>query len=186
MRRGWTLGLAATCLALLLPTAARAAGVQPNPHDYGNQTVGTSSQATSFTLGTSTSVCTMRDMMGICTQVATNSVDTSALGGGPGSNTTAGDFPTHNINCPYPTLMSLPIEGSFAVCQFEVSFAPIAAGPRSRTLTFPQNGGAGASLGLTGIGIAAPSGSPVPNVTHKKCKKRKHRASSAKKCKKKR
>jgi hypothetical protein len=192
MPRGVGIAAAATCLcAFLLAAPAGAATVSPPSKDFGDQTQGAASDSSSFTLMTSFTVCTDPASPPPCISLATSNVDTTALGGGPGTTTTVGDFVIHNVSCQNPE-MSPFVEFASATCAFDVRFLPTTTGTLSKTLSFSDSSGPTATLSLTGTGLApppTPASTPTPTTTapkKKKCK-RKHRvASSAKKCKKKR
>ena len=189
MRRGAGL-IGAALLALLAPAAvAGATTIGPSSHDYGSQNVGSSSSPTTFTLTTSGNVCYFYDPgLMMCVVPSTYSTDTTALGGGPGTTITSGDFTIHNLTCPYPReappLSTTPGSGPSVSCQFEASFVPIAGGTRSLTLGFPESGtSAPGGLMLIGTGIApATTSTPTP-APHRKCRKHRH-AVAAKRCKK--
>jgi hypothetical protein len=153
------LALLAIGLALLQVGSAQAAYVLPASQDYGTQTLGTSSLAANFLLSTSSSVCTDPPM---CTTFATYTVDTSALGGGPGTTTTSGDFVIHNVDCQYPSATSYYFTNGTYQCHFQASFVPTASGSRSLTLTFPEIAGTNATLSLTGAGVAPPAATTPP------------------------
>jgi hypothetical protein len=184
---------ASTTLAILaIVPAADAAFVSPSSKDYGAVNVGAKSAATTFVLQTSANICTNYDpMLGICFTSTAYATDTTALGGGPGTTTTASDFAVHNISCAYPSEPSPVAFGPSGVpgfCQFEVSFAPSAPGGHFRAMDFADSGGPTAILNLTGLGVALPT-SATPTTTtpagKKKCKKKHKRAATAKKkCKK--
>jgi hypothetical protein len=204
--RGVGLVAVTALTALALATSAEGASVTPSSQDYGPQEVATTGPATSFTLTTSAStqgVCVLHvipdDPTSPCAQYIYNqyTTSTSALGGGPGATSTVGDFSVHNIDCPQAGMMSpFGVPASMS-CHFEASFAPVAGGARSQTLTFTDTAGptATATLSLTGTGIAPATALPAPapitttttttTTKRKKCKK-KHRAAAAakKKCKK--
>ena len=198
MKRAAAILAIATTAVLVAAPAANAASVSPTSKDYGSQNVGTTGAATSFTLQTSSNTCVMNPMnpafclSGTETSYSTN---TAALGVAPGGTVTIDDFVIHNVNCQYPTFPSPPVivppSGASGSCTFEVSFAPVATGARSKTLTFTDTGGPAATLTLTGTGIppasTTPTTTPTPTTPQKKKKcKKKHRAAAAKKCKKKR
>jgi hypothetical protein len=175
------LAVGAIGFVLLLGGSAEAAYIYPSSQDYGNQNVGTSSAPVGIQLGTSPTVCTYEDPFAGCLSYATYNVDTTELGGGPGTTTTTGDFVTHNVSCPYPTMTSPFASQASSSCQFEASFLPTAVGPRSRTLSFPENGGPGVSVSLFGNGVdpataAAAASSAAPtgqrNAATKRCKKK--------------
>jgi hypothetical protein len=189
MQRRTALVLSTLIVALALTSSAGGATVGPSTHDYGGQTVGTTSAAVNFGLTTTPTFCVPDSMTGLCSTDTRFTVSTVELGGGPGTTVTSADYTTHNIDCPYPSMTSPAlINGIPSFCHFEASFAPAVAGIRSRTLIFPEdNGGATATLTLTGTGLAVPS-APAPAPIHKKKCKKKHRTAAAakKKCKKKR
>ena len=192
MKWGSKLMLSAMALALSPMASADAASVTPASQDYGSQNVGAASAPASFTLTTSANICVLPDMTFGCLSSTFFSTDTTALGGGPGT-TTSGDFTTHNTDCNYPSEVPPPaftIIGPPAICHFEVSFAPTAAGARSRTMTFPDTGGPAGTLDLAGAGVVQQPSTPsvtAPTLNRKKKCKKKHRsAATAKKCKKKR
>jgi hypothetical protein len=187
MERRAALAMIALAATLALAGSARAAGVLPASKDYGSRGIGTTSAPATFQLETTPTFCTsdsgFPDYM--CISWVSYSVDTTALGGGPGTTTTTGDFALHNVTCPYPTLHGPPtLAGVPSFCSFEASFAPIAGGPRSRTLSFPESpGGANASLTLTGTGTTATA--PVTfdlKAAIKKCKKKFPKGPKRKKC----
>ena len=192
-------GLFATTIAAVVVMAgtAGAASVAPNSQDFGSRNVGTTGVPTSFTLTSSQSVmgpCDIHsdptDPTSPCTlyfwfQTTTS---TTALGGGPGTTTTIGDFSIQNVDCPASGLMSPYGAPATNSCHFDASFAPVADGARSQTLTFSDTNGPPAVLTLTGTGIA-PSGMSTGTAGAtggKRCKHKHRHASAAKKCKKKR
>jgi hypothetical protein len=186
MRRGVGIVAAIMLLVFGLAVTADAATVGPSSKDYGSANVGTTSAASSFTLTTSANFCTIDPITMTGCQGGTEthySTDTSALGGGPGTTNTSGDFLIHNQTCPYPSYPSPAVVAAPAGipgnCSFEVSFAPTAGGALSKTLTFTDNGGLTASLSLTGTGIApaapgttttTPTGQQAAAI--KRCKKK--------------
>jgi hypothetical protein len=195
MRRGLGVVAAAAVAMLALAGSAGATGINPPSKDFGDQTVGTSSAPALFTLVTSPAFCSSPDGLGGCLGYTAYSTDTSALGGDKGTTNTSGDFSIRNISCDYPAFSGAPIAFVSGICQFEVSFVPTSAGPKSQTLAFPETSGQNGSLTLTGNALATPAtpatpvttATPTGTPTHKRCKK-KHRTASAakKKCKKKR
>lgn len=172
MGRGWKPALLAISASLLLAESAFAATVTPSSHDYGTWKVGTAGVATTFTLQTSPNDCLVYG--GTCSLSTSYATDTTALGGSAGGSVTSGDFLIHNLSCPYPSFPSPPSPGpNFGPpgsCQFEVSFAPVASGARSLTLSFTDSGGTTGTLNLTGTGLK-----------HKSCKKRHHHRRRCKK-----
>jgi len=158
---------------LALAGSAGAATVGPSSHDYGGQAVGTSSAPISYGLTTTPTICTPDPILMVCVTDTEFTVNTVELGGGPGTTVTSADYTTHNISCPYPSMTSFPLaNGVPSFCQFEASFAPTAAGVRSRTLSFPEGGGPTATLNLTGTGLAPPTtATTTAPAQKKKCKK---------------
>jgi hypothetical protein len=103
--------------------------------------------------------------------------------------TGAGDFTRSGGTCS-GQIFAIQSDMTGTTCTIEVTFAPVAPGARSATLT-PGAAFSGQvqSVALSGAGIAlpvtaAPPPIPTSTVVHRKCKKR-HRAATAKKCKKK-
>jgi hypothetical protein len=175
---------AATCTiaaSLVFAASAIASEVQPSSHDYGSQNVGSGGAAMSFTLYTSSNICSYDDISMTCTASTGYATDTSALGGDPGSTTKSGDFSIHNVDCPYPTYpappATFPGSGLPGTCHFEVSFVPSASGARGRTLSFPDTSGASGALALSGNGV----GSGAVAAAVKKCKKKFRKGSSKRK-----
>jgi hypothetical protein len=181
MHRG---GLIAMAMLVVLAMAgvASATTVNPSSRDYGDQAVGTASAATTFTLTTSPAFCNDPPD---CLTYSSYSTDTSALGGGPGTTNTSGDFLIRNDTCAN-ALMGPPVLAATGSCQFEVSFVPTSGGAKSKTLTFPETSGSNASLTLTGNGLA-PGSTPTPGATQptgeqavaiKRCKRKFPKGSS--------
>ena len=151
-----------TAMAIFGATAD-AASVTPFSKDFDGQAVGTSSAFADFTLYSTDTSCVDPPMC--FGGFVTYTVDTSALGGGPGTTTTAGDFAIHNVDCTYPQATSPPSWDVPYYCQFQVAFAPTAGGTRARTLSFPETpAGSDGSLSLIGAGIA-PAPSPTATAT---------------------
>jgi hypothetical protein len=185
MPRGAALIASAVLIALLATGEALAATVNPPSKDFGSQTQGTAGDPATFALMTGMTMCVPPGPPP-CVVANPSNVDTSALGGGPGTTNTVGDFVIHNTDCQNPESSGI-IPFVSATCLFDVRLMPTTTGPLSKTLSFTDSSGPTATLVLSGTGLPAPP-APVPTPTptaHKKCKK-KHHASAAKKCKKKR
>ena len=155
IRNAWPSVLVIAVLGIAAPTAGAAGTLMPVSHDFGEQTVGTTSASYPFTLS---NFCTTQDPS-----------DPTFCGGynpvTPAVSTT-GDFAQTN-NCPsmlIPFLFQAP-----ATCTINVTFTPTAAGSRTGTLTGAS--GITSSLSATGVdapappptGTSPPTGTPPPS-----------------------
>src|SRR5262245_15899031 len=146
VRRGLPAVLALGLVASAAPTAYAAGSLTPASHDFGDQTVGTTSASFFFILS---NFCLTQDpgdpfFCGSYNPVA------------PAVNTT-GDFAQTN-NCPQdliPIFFFNPVS-----CTITVTFTPTSAGSRTGTLS----GASGLTSSLSGTGIAVPTapGSQLP------------------------
>ena len=143
-RRGIVSVLAIALLGIAPSTAGAAGALSPSTHDFGEQSVGTTSAPSNFTL---TNFCILQDSVNPTFCAAYNPVDPAV--------TSTGDFAQTN-DCPpslVPFIFAVP-----ATCTLTVTFTPTAAGLRTGTLT----GASGLTSSLSGMGIAVPTGPTQP------------------------
>jgi hypothetical protein len=162
-------GAAAVTVAIGVgaPSAAAGATLLPLSHDFGDQTVGTTSASQPFTLA---EFCPSPDVMfpSMCITPITVIPAVS----------TTGDFAQTN-SCP-SALIITTYPGS-ASCTISVTFNPTATGPRAGLLT-----AGGQTSNLSGNGLAAPvttqPGTFDLKAAIKRCKKKFPKGPKRKKC----
>lgn len=138
--------LTVALLGIAAPTADAVGTLSPASHDFGEQTVGTTSAPSFFTLS---NFCSTQDP-----------IEPTLCGGSTALNpaaSTTGDFAQTN-SCPMaliPIFFSAP-----ATCTITVTFTPTAAGSRTGTLV----GATGLSSSLSGTGIPAPTTPTTPTT----------------------
>jgi RTX calcium-binding nonapeptide repeat (4 copies) len=143
--KAWPAVLVVAVLGIAAPTAGAAGTLMPVSHDFGEQTVGTTSASSFFTLS---NFCVSQDVIEPTLCGGYNPLDPAV--------STTGDFAQTN-SCPsslVPIFFSTP-----ATCTISVTFAPTAAGPRTGTLT----GASGLTSSLFGTGLAPDP--PTPPTT---------------------